>query len=113
MNNFLFECYCHIDINTCLCQEWCQLFKQFQVESNHFVQGDNKMFIYWFLVLQMFIAWPVFAWHQDYGKLVDGQQSDISKFPYQVALQLVGKLTCGGSIIDKKWILTAAHCTFG
>jgi trypsin len=42
--------------------------------------------------------------------VVGGSSSDISKVPYQAALLYHNTLTCGGSIISKNFILTAAHC---
>jgi trypsin len=42
--------------------------------------------------------------------VVGGKNADISEVPYQVALMRDGNFTCGGSIISKSYILTAAHC---
>ncbi|XP_041779070.1 trypsin-6 [Anopheles merus] len=43
-------------------------------------------------------------------RIVGGFVIDIADAPYQVSLQYNGKHHCGGSILNSKWILTAAHC---
>uniref|UniRef100_A0A3B3UAE3 Si:dkey-32n7.7 n=1 Tax=Poecilia latipinna TaxID=48699 RepID=A0A3B3UAE3_9TELE len=43
-------------------------------------------------------------------KIVGGQDALPGSWPWQVELQLYGWFKCGGSLINKKWVLTAAHC---
>jgi trypsin len=45
--------------------------------------------------------------------IVGGTEASIQDAPWQVALQYNGGLRCGGSIISRTVILTAAHCTSG
>ncbi|KAM4526304.1 mast cell tryptase-like [Fundulus diaphanus] len=46
-------------------------------------------------------------------KIVGGEDASPASWPWQVDLQLFGTQWCGGSLINKKWVLTAAHCVSG
>ncbi|CAH4035096.1 unnamed protein product [Pieris brassicae] len=43
-------------------------------------------------------------------KILGGDDAPDGGVKYQVSLQNVGSHFCGGSIIDEKWVVTAAHC---
>lgn len=44
------------------------------------------------------------------SRIVGGQITEIESVPYLVSFQYKGEHNCGGSIISKDWILSAAHC---
>ncbi|XP_033230319.1 trypsin 3A1-like isoform X3 [Belonocnema kinseyi] len=44
------------------------------------------------------------------SRIVGGVNANIADFPHQVSIQKFGSHICGGSIISKNWIITAAHC---
>ncbi|XP_016947226.1 trypsin beta [Drosophila biarmipes] len=44
------------------------------------------------------------------GRIVGGQATTISSFPWQISLQRSGSHSCGGSIYSSNVIVTAAHC---
>ena len=54
-------------------------------------------------------------------RIVGGQKSNSSEWPWQVALRKIMDLggepiilsSCGGSLINENWILTAGHCVHG
>lgn len=51
------------------------------------------------------------------GKIVGGQKATRGQFPYQIGMYLYKQdqsgSKCGGSLISRQWIVTAAHCTLG
>ena len=42
--------------------------------------------------------------------IIDGDLARPGAWPWQVSLFYGGVFQCGGSILNSKWILTAAHC---
>ena len=44
------------------------------------------------------------------GRIVGGTDALDGQFPHQISLRRLGSHTCGGSIISRNYVLTAAHC---
>ncbi|EDW65431.1 serine protease SP24D [Drosophila virilis] len=44
------------------------------------------------------------------GRVVGGEDAARAQFPHQISLRNRGSHSCGGSIISRNYVLTAAHC---
>ncbi|OXU30913.1 hypothetical protein TSAR_001880 [Trichomalopsis sarcophagae] len=44
------------------------------------------------------------------SRIVNGAEALPGEFPYQISLNVYGTHDCGGSILNKDYVLTAAHC---
>jgi hypothetical protein len=42
--------------------------------------------------------------------VIGGQTSQPNAWPWHVEVRILGHYQCGGSLIDRDWVLTAAHC---
>ena len=53
------------------------------------------------------------------SRIINGEDAVKNEFPWQISLESRPWIfstfshSCGGAIIDTKWILTAAHCVDG
>lgn len=55
------------------------------------------------------IVKPIFP----HGRIVGGIETEISKYPYQVALEWDGYQFCAAAIISPIYVLSASHCVAG
>ncbi len=44
------------------------------------------------------------------SKIVGGSIAKVGDWGWQVAFNIFGSLSCGGSLINENWVVTAAHC---
>ncbi|XP_048023193.1 LOW QUALITY PROTEIN: enteropeptidase [Megalobrama amblycephala] len=47
------------------------------------------------------------------GKVVGGQDAQEGAWPWIVSLHWLGRHVCGATLIDREWLITAAHCVYG
>uniref|UniRef100_A0A8B9FRC5 Peptidase S1 domain-containing protein n=1 Tax=Amazona collaria TaxID=241587 RepID=A0A8B9FRC5_9PSIT len=63
------------------------------------------------LVLTLLLGGTVNGEWQPRGRILGGYEAKPHLRPYMASLQLDGQHICGGFLIAKQWVLSAAHCT--
>lgn len=91
-----------LSLSICLCQS--QVIYNSSVSTSFINKNNNN---------NSFLSSVYFNYTDNINRIVGGKPLKIKQVPYQVAIYDKGYFICGGSIINKNWILTAAHCVKG
>ncbi|GAB5583171.1 testisin isoform X2 [Prionailurus iriomotensis] len=55
------------------------------------------------------LTWPC-GRHKIQPRVVGGKDSELGRWPWQGSLRLWGAHHCGASLLNRRWVLSAAHC---
>jgi secreted trypsin-like serine protease len=56
---------------------------------------------------------PAFSPKRSTDRVIGGEDAIRGSWPWQILLMYNGRPSCGGSLVRKNWVVTAAHCISG
>uniref|UniRef100_UPI0029559AF4 testisin-like n=1 Tax=Panthera onca TaxID=9690 RepID=UPI0029559AF4 len=56
------------------------------------------------------LTWPCGRRTVSTTRVVGGKDSELGRWPWQGSLRLWGAHHCGASLLNRRWVLSAAHC---
>ncbi|XP_065318885.1 kallikrein 1-related peptidase b22-like [Gordionus sp. m RMFG-2023] len=56
---------------------------------------------------------PIVTSCEERSRIIGGDKAESHSWPWQAAIFEGNRMICGGSLINEKWVLTAAHCFKG
>ncbi|XP_014068114.2 serine protease 27 [Salmo salar] len=91
--------------------------KQILMDKELLTMGNQmKVLVLLLLMMTMYIppattsTTPVCGITAVNNKIVGGQDASAGSWPWQASLQESGSHVCGGSLVNKEWVMSAAHC---
>lgn len=62
-----------------------------------------------FIVIAVSFAFHSFVFSSSYRRVFHGHDAEENEFPYMVNVR-AARTTCGGGLLNRKYVITAAHC---
>uniref|UniRef100_A0A8B9J7Z0 Transmembrane serine protease 15 n=1 Tax=Astyanax mexicanus TaxID=7994 RepID=A0A8B9J7Z0_ASTMX len=98
-----------------ICKDWCQTVvletrqgecEKSQVDQKITINSGSRTGGIW-------VEEDVGKAESSSGRVVGGEDALKGAWPWTASLKWTGRHVCGAALIDREWLITAAHCVFG